>query len=291
MKNKDLKNSDLNDMPVNEFRKHGHQFIDWIADYIDNIEEYPVLSKTKPGEIKDNLSSHPPQEGENIYTILSEIDKKIMPGITHWNHPNFMAYFNSTSSGPGILAELLSAGFNANAMAWHTCPSATELEETMAEWYKKMLNLPQDFWGIIYDTASTSTMHAIVAAREQLSHLKIREKGMAGRKELQRLSIYSSEQAHFSIDKAAITLGLGLESIRKIPVDSNYRMNPKALEDAIKKDKKNGWLPCCVVATVGTTSTTSVDNVDEIGTISNEENIWLHVDAAYAGTAAILARL
>jgi aromatic-L-amino-acid decarboxylase len=202
-----------------------------------------------------------------------------------------MAYFNSTSSGPGILAELLSAGFNANAMAWHTCPSATELEETMAEWYKKMLNLPQDFWGIIYDTASTSTMHAIAAAREQLSHLKIREKGMSGRKELPRLSIYSSEQAHFSIDKAAITLGFGLEAVRKIPVDSNYSMKPLELKEAIENDKNNGWLPCCVVATVGTTSTTSVDDVDAISTICRHEKIWLHIDAAYAGTAAVLPQM
>ncbi|MGB5894489.1 MAG: pyridoxal-dependent decarboxylase [Ignavibacteriaceae bacterium] len=288
MSNKELMNPGLNDMPVDELRKYGHEFIDWIVDYIENIEAYPVLSKSEPGEIKNSLPNLPPQDGEDIDSILSDMDRKIMPGITHWNHPNFMAYFNSTSSGPGVLAELLSAGFNANGMAWHTCPSATELEETMAEWYKKMLNLPEDFWGIIYDTASTSTMHAIAAAREQLSHLKIREKGMFGRKELQRLSIYSSEQAHFSIDKAAITLGFGLEAVRKIPVDSNYSMIPLALKETIEKDKKDGWLPCCVVATVGTTSTTSVDDVDAIGTICRREKIWLHVDAAYAGTAAIL---
>ena len=291
MSKKNIKNSGLNDMPVDDFRKYGHEFIDWIANYIESIEKYPVLSKAEPGEIKNSLPDHPPQDGEDIDSIISDVDRKIMPGITHWNHPNFMAYFNSTSSGPGILAELVSAGFNANGMAWHTCPSATELEETMAEWYKKMLNLPQDFWGIIYDTASTSTMHAIAAAREQLSHLKIREKGMSGRKGLQRLSIYSSEQAHFSIDKAAITLGFGLEAVRKIPVDSNYSMKPEALKEAIEKDKKDGWLPCCAVATVGTTSTTSVDDVDAIGTICRHEKIWLHVDAAYAGTAAILPQM
>ena len=291
MSKKNIKNSGLNDMPGDDFRKYGHEFIDWIADYLENIESNPVLSSVKPGDIINSLPNHPPQDGENIDLILSDMDRKIMPGITHWNHPNFMAYFNSTSSGPGILAELLSAGFNANAMAWHTCPSATELEETMAEWYKKMLNLPKDFWGIIYDTASTSTMHAVAAAREQLSHLKVREKGMSGQKELQRLSIYSSEQAHLSIDKAAITLGFGLESVRKIPVDDNYRMNLNALKEAIAKDRKNGWIPCCVVATVGTTSTTSVDDVDAIGTICRHEKIWLHVDAAYAGTAAILPEM
>ena len=290
MNKKDL-SADLNDMPVDEFRKYGHQFVDWIADYFQNIEKYPVLAKTEPGEIKQSLPDHPPLNGEDIGSIISDIDRKIMPGITHWNHPNFMAYFNSTSSSPGILAELLSAAFNANVMAWHTCPSATELEQTMAEWYKKMLNLPDDFWGIIYDTASTSSMHAVAAAREQLSHLKIRAKGMPGRKELPRLRIYSSEQSHLSIDKAAITLGFGLESVRKIPVDNDYRMKPQALQEAIEEDKKNGWLPCCVVATVGTTSTTSVDDVNAISTICQRENIWLHVDAAYAGTAAILPEM
>jgi aromatic-L-amino-acid decarboxylase len=291
MSKRDLMNPGLNDMAVDEFRKYGHEFINWVADYIENIEKYPVLSKSEPGDIKNSLPDHPPQEGEDIDSILSDVDRKIMPGITHWNHPNFMAYFNSTSSGPGILAELLSAGFNANGMAWHTCPSATELEETMSEWYKKMLNLPDNYWGVIYDTASTSSLHAIAAAREQLSHLNIREKGMSGRKELPRLRIYSSQQAHLSIDKAAITLGFGLEAVRKIPVDSDYRMKPAALKEAIEKDKKDGWLPCCVVATVGTTSTTSVDDVDAIGTICRNEKIWLHVDAAYAGTAAILPQM
>ena len=288
---KNLIEKNLGDMPSSQFKSYGHSLIDWIADYFENIESYPVLPEIKPGKIKERLPNHPPQKGESIDAVFSDIEKIIMPGITHWNHPDFMAYFNSTSSGPGILAELLTAGLNVNAMAWHTCPSATELEEKMIEWYKKMFNLPQNFWGIIYDTASTSSMHAIAAAREQLSHLDIREKGMIGRNDLPRLRIYSSEQAHFSIDKSVITLGFGLESIRKIPVDENFRMIPGKLKEAIKEDKQNGWLPCCVVATVGTTSSTSVDNVDEIGTICNEENIWLHVDAAYAGTAAILPEM
>ncbi len=279
------------DMPASELKKYGYQFIDWITGYFDEIEKYPVLPTIEPGDVKNNLPENPPEKGETLDNILADIDKKIMSGITHWNHPDFMAYFNSTSSGPGILAELLTAGLNVNGMAWHTCPSATELEEAMINWYKKMFNLPQTFWGIIYDTASTSSLHGIAAAREQLSHLKIREKGMAGRNDIPQLKIYLSEQAHFSIDKSVITLGLGLESIRKIPVDEKFRMIPEKLKEAIKEDKSNGWLPCCVVATVGTTSTTSVDNVDEIGKICNEENIWLHVDAAYAGTAAILPEM
>lgn len=281
----------IGDMPVEDFSNSGYSLINWIADYLKKIEDYPVLPQIKYGDVKKNISENPPEKGETFDNILADIDSKIIPGITHWNHPDFMAYFNSTSCGPGILAELLSAGLNVNGMAWHTCPSATELEEMMMQWYRKIFNLPENFWGIVYDTASTSSMHAIASAREQLTHLKIREKGMAGRNDVPRLRIYASEHSHFSIDKSAVTLGFGLEGIRKIPVDENFRMIPIKLKEAIEEDKNNGWLPCCVVATVGTTSSTSVDNVDEIGTICNEENIWFHVDAAYAGTAAILPEM
>ncbi|MEJ2493562.1 MAG: pyridoxal-dependent decarboxylase [Ignavibacteriaceae bacterium] len=276
------------DMPAGEFRKLGHQLIDWVADYLEGIERYPVLPNVDYGDIKKKLEDQPPVRSDKLENIISDIDEKIIPGITHWNHPDFMAYFNSTSSGPGILADLVSSGFNVNGMAWHTCPSATELEERMISWYRKIFNLPENFWGIVYDTASTSSLHAIAASREYNPHLKIREKGMAGRNDLPRLRVYASEHAHFSIDKAVVTLGLGIEGIRKIPSDDKFRMIPGALKEAIEEDKTNSWLPCCVVATVGTTSSTSVDPIDEIGTISSEEEIWLHVDAAYAGTAAIL---
>ncbi len=288
----------LGDMPIEDFRNNGYKLIDWIADYLQNIEEHPVLPGINYGDIKKGIEKNPPTLGEDPLNFLKDVDNILLKGITHWNHPNFMAYFNSTSSGPGILAELLSAGLNVNAMAWHTCPSATELEEMMMDWFKKIFKLPENFWGIVYDTASTSSMHAIAAAREQFSDLKIREKGMAGRKDIPRLRIYASEQAHFSIDKSVVTLGFGLEGIRKIPVDKEFRMIPGKLKEAIDEDKKNGWLPCCVVATVGTTSTTSIDDIDEIGSICNEENlsagqagVWLHVDAAYAGTAAMLPEM
>ncbi|MDX1702404.1 MAG: pyridoxal-dependent decarboxylase, partial [Melioribacteraceae bacterium] len=281
----------LGDMPIEEFKENGYKMIDWIADYIQNIEQHPVLPAIIYGDVKKEIGNSPPENREALQSVFNDVDEILMKGITHWNHPNFMAYFNSTSSGPGILAELLSAGLNINGMAWHTCPSATELEEMMIEWFKKIFNLPENFWGIVYDTASTSSLHAIAAAREQLSHLKIREKGMAGRNNFPRLRIYASEQAHFSIDKSVVTLGFGLEGIRKIPVDDEFRMIPRKLEEAIIEDKRDGWLPICVVATVGTTSTTSVDNVDEIGTICNMENVWLHIDAAYAGTAAMLPEL
>jgi len=278
----------LGDMSPDKFRKFGYEMIEWISDYLENIETHPVLPDVKYGDLKKELPSVPPQKGESTEQFLIDVDEKLMKGITHWNHPNFMAYFNTSSNGPGILAELLISGFNVNSMAWHTCPSATELEETMISWYKDIFNLSENFWGIVYDSASTSSMHGIAAAREHHSNLMIREKGMAGRNDLPRLRVYASEHAHFSIDKAVVILGLGIEGIKKIPSDDKFRMIPSALKDAIDEDKKNRIIPCCVVATVGTTSSTSVDPVDEIGTICNEENIWLHVDAAYAGTAAIL---
>jgi len=281
----------VGDMPVDDFRKYGHQLVDWIANYLEGIESYKVLPDIKPGEIISTLPSRPPEEGEPLENIMKDFEDKIISGITHWNHPDFMAYFNSTSSGPGILAELLSAGLNVNGMAWHTCPAATELEEVILNWFKKMLGLHDQLWGIIYDTASVSSMHAIAAAREQLGDLMLREKGLAGRNDIPRLRIYFSEQAHFSIDKSAVTLGIGLEGIRKIPVDKNFKMISAELQKAIDEDKKAGWLPFCVVATVGTTSTTSVDPVKEISRICLKENLWLHVDAAYAGTAAVLPEM
>ncbi len=283
-----MKNNFTGDMPAEEFKKYGHQLIDWIAEYFDEIENFDVLSKVKPGEIKNKLPDSAPLEGESFENIIKDLNDIILPGVTHWNHPKFMAYFNSTSSSPGILAELIIATFNINGMLWRTSPSSAELEETVLNWLKKSFNLPENFWGIIYDTASVSSLHAIAAAREQLKDLSIRQKGMSGRNDLPRLILYCSEQAHSSIDKAAITLGIGLEGIKKIPVDENFRMIPEQLQNAIDEDIKNGRLPFCVVATVGTTATTSIDPVKEIGMICRNNNIWLHVDAAYAGVTAII---
>ncbi|OGU54828.1 MAG: amino acid decarboxylase [Ignavibacteria bacterium RBG_13_36_8] len=277
-------------MPPEEFRRYGHKLVDWIADFFSNIDEIPVLPKVKPGDIRSKLPVSPPNKGEPMEKIISDVDRIIMPGITHWNHPNFMAYFNSTASGPGILAELLISSFNINGMLWKSCPSATELEQVTLDWLRQLVGLPEKFWGIIYDTASVSSMHAIACAREQ-ANLNIREKGMTGRNDLPRLRLYASEHAHSSIDKGALTLGIGLEGIKKIPVDEEFRMIPEALEKAIDEDKNKGWLPFCVVATVGTTSTTSIDPVDEIADICEIENIWLHVDAAHAGIAAIVPEM
>ncbi len=289
--NKNHQNQTLGDMPAEDFRKYGHELIDWIADYLNNIESHPVLSKVKPGEIKNNLPVNPPFEPQSMDKIFEDLDKIILPGITHWNHPNFMAYFNSTSSSPGILAELLSAAFNVNGMLWKSSPASTELEQVTLNWFRQMVGLGEEFWGIIYDTASVSSMHGIAAAREQLADYNSRLKGLAGRNNIKRLRLYASEQAHSSIDKGAITLGIGLEGIKKIPVDNEFKMIPSALKDAIEEDKKDGWLPFCVVATVGTTSTTSIDPVDEIAEICLKENIWLHVDAAHGGIAAIVPEM
>jgi aromatic-L-amino-acid decarboxylase len=210
-----------------------------------------------------------------------------MPGMTHWNHPRFFAYFTSSGSGPGILGDLFATAFNINGMVWQSCPAATELEEVTLGWLRQMLGLPENFWGIIFDGASISTLHALAAAREQLVDLQIRERGMSGRSELPRLRLYISEYTHSSIDKAALLIGIGMEGIRRIPVDDEYRMRPEALAEAIAEDRREGWLPFCAVATVGTTSCTSIDPVPVIADVCNRENIWLHVDAAHGGIAAI----
>ncbi len=280
----------MSDMPLEEFRKNGHQLVDWIADYLKDIEKYPPLSQVNPGDILKRIPQSPPQKGEDIENVLNDVDKILMDGITHWNHPGFMAYFNSTSSGPGILAELLTAGLGINGMLWKTSPAFTELEKAMMNWFRQMVGLPENFWGIIYDTASTSSMHAIASAREQLN-LGFREKGMAGRNDVPRLRLYCSEHAHSSIEKGAVTLGIGLEGIRKIPVNEMFEMITEKLEEAIKEDLKNGWKPFCVVATVGTTSTTSVDPVDSIAKICKRHNLWLHIDAAYAGVTAMIPEM
>lgn len=280
----------MTDMPSEEFRKNGHQLVDWIADYLKDIEKYPPLSKVNPGDILKRIPQSPPQAGEDIENVLKDVDKILLDGITHWNHPGFMAYFNSTSSGPGILAELLSAGLGVNGMLWKTSPAFTELERSMMNWFRQMIGLPENYWGIIYDTASTSSMHAIASAREQLN-FEFREKGMAGRNDVSRLRMYSSEHAHSSIEKGAVTLGIGLEGVRKIPVNDKYEMIPENLEAAVNEDLNNGWKPFCVIATVGTTSTTSVDPVEEIAAICEKYNLWLHIDSAYAGVTAMIPEM
>ena len=274
-------------MDIESFRRDGHRLIDWIAEYLAHPERYPVLAQVEPGQVRRTLPKEPPEKPEPLEAILQDVEKIIVPGLTHWNHPGFFAYFAITGSGPGILGELLSAAFNVNAMLWRTAPVATELEELVLGWLRQLVRLPPEFMGLINDTASVSSLCAIAAAREALG-LGIREEGMAGRSDLPRLRLYTSEQAHSSIEKAAIVLGLGQAGVNKIAVDEEFRLRSQDLEAAIKEDLKAGWKPFCVVATVGTTSTTSVDPVLEIADICERYKLWLHVDAAYAGAAAIL---
>ena len=274
-------------MDIESFRRDGHRLIDWIAEYLAHPERYPVLAQVEPGRVRRALSEEPPEKPEPLEAILQDVDKIIAPGLTHWNHPGFFAYFAISGSGPGILGELLSAAFNVNAMLWRTAPAATELEELVLDWLRHLLGLPPEFMGLINDTASVSSLCAIAAGREALG-LRIREEGLAGRPDLPRLRLYTSEQAHSSIEKAAIVLGLGQAGVKKIPVDEEFRLRSEALEASIKEDREAGWKPFCVVATVGTTSTTSVDPVPEIAEICERHKLWLHVDAAYAGAAAIL---
>lgn len=278
------------DMPSGDFRKYGHELVDMMADYFENIENYPVLSKVKPGDIKKQLPASAPETGEEFQEILKDVEKVIMPGVTHWNHPGFHAYFASTASAPGILADLVSSCFNANGMLWKSCPASAELEARTLDWLRQMIGLDPKFWGIIYDTASVSTMHAIAAARENIPTYKIREKGLTG-SEIPRLRLYTSEHAHSSVEKGVIALGMGIDGTRKIITDKDYKMIPAELEKAIKEDMENGWLPFCVVATIGTTSITSIDPVEEIAQICRKYNLWLHIDGAYGGVASIVPEM
>ena len=278
---------ELGDMKEEDFRRFGHELIDWIADYFENIDQRPVLPDMEPGDLKAQLPSAPPVHGEPMENILADVDRLIAPALTHWSHPSFFAYFATSTSGPGILGELLTAAFDNKSMLWRTSPASTELEEVALDWLRQMMGLDGGMLGIIYDTASVSSMHAIAAAREGVEQ-RIREEGMSGRPDLPLLRVYVSEQAHSSIEKAVITLGLGQRGLRKIPTDSEFRMDVDALAAAINEDKRDGYLPFCIVATVGTTSTSSIDPVEKIIPIGEEHGMWLHVDAAYAGSAAVV---
>ena len=278
----------VGDMSAEDFRRYGHQVVEWIADYLSHPERYPVLSQNQPDQVKEALPSKAPERGEAMEAMLADLDRVIVPGMTHWNHPGFFAYFATSGSAPGILGEMLSAAFNVNAMLWRTSPSATELEEVTLEWLRQLIGLPDEFKGVIYDTASISTLCAIAAAREAAG-LEVREQGLGATGA--KLRMYASEHVHSSVDKSAITLGIGQAGLRKILSDGEYRMDSRALEQAIQEDRANGWQPFCVVATTGTTSTTSIDPVPAIADICGREGLWLHVDAAYGGSAAVVPEM
>ena len=283
-----MNNKDTIHMSIKEFKENGYKVIDWIADYYENIESYPVLSNIKPGELRKNLPKSPPQYGENFNNILSDMNDKIIPGITHWQSPNFFAYFPCNSTGPAILGDLLSSGLGVQGMLWASSPACTELESHVLDWLVDMLRLPKKFksttsgGGVIQDTASSATLCALIAAREKISNGKINESGFDD-----SMRVYTSTEAHSSIEKAVKIAGIGSKNLRLIEVDQNFAMDPIKLREAINNDINNGKTPAFVCATIGTTSSTAIDPLKEIGKICDEFGIWLHVDAAMAGSASI----
>ncbi|MQY80189.1 MAG: aminotransferase class V-fold PLP-dependent enzyme [Bacteroidetes bacterium] len=272
-------------MQTNEFRAYAHQFVDWMADYIENIEQYPVKSQVNPRQIFNQLPDNPPETGESMADIMDDFRQVILPGITHWQSPNFFAYFPANSSYPSVLAEMLTATLGTQCMIWETSPAAAELEEKMMNWLIKMLGLPDHLEGVIQDTASTATLAAILTAREKYSNYRINQSGFTSNF---RLKVYCSSETHSSIEKAVKIAGFGRENLVKIEVDSEFKMQADQLAEKIKKDIDEGNKPVCVVATMGTTSTTAIDPLREIGEVCKKYDVWLHVDAAYAGTALIL---
>lgn len=274
-------------MDAAEFRRQAHALVDWMATYLEEVERYPVLSRVAPGDVRRALPSQAPEEGEPFAAIAADVERVLVPALTHWNHPGFMAYFASSASPPGILGEMLAAAFNQQAMLWRTSPASTELEETVLAWLRELLGLPRQFEGVIYDTASISTLHALAAARERA----LPGSSLSGLPAGGRFRVYASEHTHSSVDKALMVLGLGRAALRHIPADREFRMVPAALAAALDEDIANGITPMAVVATIGTTSTTSVDPVEEIAVLCEARGVWLHVDAAYAGVGAIVPEL
>ncbi|HEV7768300.1 MAG TPA: pyridoxal-dependent decarboxylase [Thermoanaerobaculia bacterium] len=274
------------DPSTTDFREAAHKAVDWIADYFENIDSYPVLSRVQPGDIAKQFADAPSNEGKSYDALMAEFREKILPGITHWNHPSFFAYFSITGSQAGVIGELLTAALNANGMLWKTSPALTELETLSLRWLRDALGLPSNLFGIINDTASINVFLALAAAREALG-LDIRREGIAGR-DLPPLKIYCSEHAHSSVEKGALALGFGQKGVVKIVADEQFRMRPDALEEAIARDRAAGALPCAVVASAGTTSTAAVDPVRALGAIAQREECWFHIDAAYAGSATIV---
>jgi len=277
------------DPTTTEFRAAAHAVVDWIANYFDRIDDYPVLSRVQPGDIEKQFADAASETGKPYDALVAEFHEKILPGITHWNHPSFFAYFSVTGSQAGLVGEMLSAALNINGMLWRTSPSVTELETLVLRWLRDALGLPSNLFGIINDTASINVFLALAAARESLG-LDIRGQGMTGR-DLPPLKVYVSELTHSSAEKGALALGFGQQNVVRIPVGDDLRMRADALEDAIARDRAAGAIPSVIVATVGTTSFASVDPIRAIGEIAAREKIWYHVDTAYAGSAMICPEL
>jgi aromatic-L-amino-acid/L-tryptophan decarboxylase len=296
-------------MDKETFRKYGHEFVDWIADYFENVRQYPVRSTASPGAVKSQLPVHPPEEGEDMSAIWKDFNNIILPGMTHWQHPGWFAYFPANNSPASVLGEMLTAGLGAQCMSWQTSPAATELEEVVMDWLRQMIGLPDGMKGVIQDTASTATLTALLTAREVATGFSCNEKGLyrheennaegqsqspLGQRHGERygtgrtLRVYASSEAHSSIEKGVKIAGYGRENLCYIETDEKYAMKPGKLEQAIVKDIESGFKPACVIATIGTTSSTAIDPLLEIGLICRKYSLWLHVDAAMAGTAAIV---
>src|SRR5450759_4753419 len=273
-------------MTPDEFRKHAHELVEWMASYMENVEDYPVKSSVEPGAIFNKIPDSPPEQSESFDSLMKDFDQIMMPGITHWQSPNFFAYFPANTSPPSILAEMIIATLGAQCMIWETSPAAAELEEKMMIWLRDLIGLPSGFEGVIQESASTATLSAILTAREKSTNFSINNEGAehAG-----TLKIYCSGQTHSSVEKAVKISGIGRKNLVKIPVKEDFSMDPVKLKEAIIRDKKKGEIPCCVVATLGTTGTTAIDPLRAIGEICLKYGIWLHVDAAMAGTALILS--
>ncbi|MFP3959316.1 MAG: pyridoxal phosphate-dependent decarboxylase family protein [Spirochaetaceae bacterium] len=275
-------------MELQEFRRRGHELVDWMTDFLESIEQYPVKSKVAPGEILSRLPSRPPESSESFDTVFRDFRDIIMPGMTHWQHPSFFAYFPANSSPPSVLAEMLTATLGAQCMSWQTSPAATELEERVMDWLRDMIGLDDGFQGVIQDTASTSTLVSILTARERVTNYEANEHGLPRQSPL---TLYCSSETHSSIEKDAKIAGIGRENIRFVEVDENYAMIPERLDEAITADLREGLVPCCVVATLGTTGSTGIDPLRSIGEICRRHDVWLHVDAALAGTALLLPQM
>ena len=272
-------------MKSEEFRAHAHEMVDWMADYLDQVERLPVKPEIAPHTVLKQLPADPPDEGEPFDALFRDFREIILPGMTHWQHPSFFAYFPANASPPSILAEMLMATLGAQCMSWATSPAATELEERMMQWLRSMIGLPPAFTGVIQDTATTSTLCALLTARERRSGFQINQRGFSSEA---RYTVYCSSEAHSSIEKGVKIAGFGKEYLRKIPVGEDFSIIPSALADAVTRDLRLGYTPLCVVAALGTTGSTALDPIRPLATICKKHDLWLHVDAAFAGTAMIV---
>jgi aromatic-L-amino-acid decarboxylase len=275
-------------MTNEEFRTYAHELVDWMADYLRDVERYPVRPPVAPGDIIGRLPLHPPEEGEPFETLFADFKTTILPGMTHWQHPSFFGYFPANNSAPSILAEMLTATMGAQCMSWATSPAATELEERVMQWLGEMTGLPPSFSGVIQDTASTASLCAVLTAREQKTAFRVNGEGLSRERPF---TVYVSGETHSSIERAVKIAGLGASSLRRVPVDEKFAMIPEELEGAIERDRAQGFEPLCVVATIGTTGSTAIDPLGPIGAVCAQHALWLHVDAAYAGTALLLPEM